>query len=100
MKCAWRAYSDIARQVDGELRGAEDVQQLRPVRQQIARSSCPDEGALARLAHPKVARIQHAKANLHPPSSALHDWSDRLSGGLLLLSSHWDCSRFRTQRVS
>ena len=54
----------IAWQVDGELRGAEDVLGLGPLGQNVAGSHSPDEGALAGLTHPKVASIQHAKAHL------------------------------------
>ncbi len=54
----------IAWQVDGELRGPEDVLGLGPLRQNVAGSHSPDKGALARLTHAKVASIQHAKAHL------------------------------------
>lgn len=54
----------IAWQVDGELRGAEDMLGLGPLWQNVAGSHSPDEGALARLTHAKVASIQHTKAHL------------------------------------
>ena len=54
----------IAWQVDGELRGAEDVLGLGPLWQNVAGSYSPDEGALARLTHAKVAGVQHTKAHL------------------------------------
>lgn len=64
---AWRwcaAYLHIAWQGDGELGGAEHVQGLGPGGQGVPRSHPPDEGALAALAHAKVARIQYSKAHL------------------------------------
>ena len=54
----------IAWQVDGELRGAEDVLGLGPLGQNVAGSYSPDEGALARLTHAKVASIEHTKTHL------------------------------------
>ena len=58
------ACLDVARQADGELRRAEHVQRRRPVRQVVVGRHAPDERALARLAHAKVARVEHAKAHL------------------------------------
>ena len=71
-------YLSSAGQLDGELRGAEDMQRPRPLGQRAAWRDAPDEGALARLAHAKVAGVQHAEAHLQhklssdawPPSSS------------------------------
>ena len=54
-------------QLDGQLRGAEHVQRLRPLRQRVAGRDSPDERPLAALAHAKVPRVQHPKAHLHQP---------------------------------
>jgi hypothetical protein len=54
----------IAWQVDGELRGPEDMLGLGPLWQNVIGSHPPDEGALARLTYAKVASIQHTKAHL------------------------------------
>lgn len=59
-----QADLDIARQVDGELGGTEDMLGLGPLGQQIVWSHPPNEGTLARLAHAKVAGIQHPKPYL------------------------------------
>ena len=40
------------------------MQQARPIGQKLAGRSRPDERALARLAHSKIAGVQHAKAHL------------------------------------
>ena len=61
----------IAWQIDGELRGAEDMLGLGPLRQNVAGSHSPDEGALARLTHAKVASIQHTKAHLQTTTACL-----------------------------
>lgn len=59
-----QANLHVARQVDGELGGSEDMLGLGPGRQRVVWSHPPDEGTLAGLAHPKVARIQHPKPHL------------------------------------
>ncbi len=60
----------IAWQVDGELRGPEDVLGLGPLWQNVAGSHSPDEGTLARLTHAKIAGIQHTKAHLQTPTAS------------------------------
>lgn len=61
------SYSHLctARELDGQLRGPENMQGLGPLGQGIARGYTPDEGALPGLAHAKVAGIQHSKTHLH-----------------------------------
>ena len=59
------SHLHIAGQVDGELGGVEDVQGGWPVGQGVPGSNPPDEGALAGLAHSKVASVQYTKAHLH-----------------------------------
>lgn len=64
-RAAEKADLNIARQVDGELGGSEDVLGLGPGWQGVAWGYPPDEGALAGLAHAKVACVQHSKPHLH-----------------------------------
>ena len=59
-----RARLDVAGQADGELRRSEDMQRRRPGGQIVVGRDAPNERALARLAHAKVARVEHAKAHL------------------------------------
>ena len=66
-----RTHLHIARQVDGELRGSEDVLGLGPVWQDVVGRHPPNEGALAGLAHTKVASIQHTKAHLQTDACLL-----------------------------
>ena len=59
------------------------MQQLWPVGQQVSGGSGPDEGALARLADPEVACVQHSKADLQGQAFD----SFKLSGLILMASS-------------
>ena len=58
------AHLNVSRQVDGELGGSEDMLRLGPGWQGVAGGHPPDEGALARLAYPKIASIQDPKPHL------------------------------------
>ena len=66
-------YLNIARQADGELGRAEDVQGGGPLREGVPRCHAPDEGALAGLAHAEVASVQHSKAHLPAKFRHSHD---------------------------